>query len=564
MLRVKAVPAIATAIAGILLVVLPVLVLSTTFFGTLWTAIFPASSFSSVNTTTSVTVNNTAPSFSVSPFENPASTSSSPTNVGSNVSFYATATDPNSDNYYLVVCRTNSVTAVNNSSPTCASSQTICTSNATAASSQSTCSYQAQAADAEVVDWYAFVCDQASASGCSSASQGSGNSGSPFDVNHTPLFSSLTPGAAVDPGGDMSFSAVASDTDTDGSSDTVHLVVCAVAGATTAGCTSGADLLCTSSDVASNPSCSYTTPSVFSNGTHNYFAYVFDQHGLASTSNPQTGTYSINNLAPSISSLSLNSGSAINLAVSQTTAVHFTFTVTDNNGYATIDTGSGTIFKLYRTAIGAGSTDDANNHYTLPYSSCSKTPTSSASQDYDCSFLVQYHADPTDVANTQYQSDDWTATAKITDNGALQATSSATPVEMNSLLGVSATATLDYGNLSQGNNSGSSNATITVNSVGNTGLDTLLKGTDMTNGVGGTIPVANQKYNASTFTYGSGGTALSTSDVFLGLHVTKTTVTASPGNKLIYWGIAIPGGISSGAYSGTNTVTAQVSTPGNW
>ena len=349
------------------------------------------------------------------------------------------------------------------------------------------------------------------------------------------------------------------DDDVDTTQDSVHLIVCSVAGATSSGCTNPVNQLCSSSNVTNDPSCLYSTPSVFARGSHNYYSYLFDQHGLGSASNPRSGTYSINNMAPSLSNLSLNSGNPINLVVSTTTAVHLTFRLTDYNGYGDI---ASTSTKLYRTGVGVGAGDNANNHYTV--TSCSLSNQSGASADYNCTFNLQFHADPTDVSNTQYYTDNWTGTATLTDGGSLQATDSATPVELNSLLGITLNANIDYGSMSPGGNTGSTNQEIITSSVGNTGLDTLIQGTSMTDGNGNYIPVENQKYDLAGFTYSSGGTALSGLDEPLALHVTKTITTGSPGNKKIYWGIEIPSVLSAGNYTGTNTVTAEVSNIANW
>lgn len=532
-------------------------VLASWMFGSIMTATIYT--LTSVDTATYVTVSNAVPAFTAGPAENSASTGANPTNVGSNVTFTATGTDPNSDDYFFAVCKTNSITPNNNAAPSCALDQTLCVTGATTSGTQASCNYLAQSGDPETTAWYAFVCDDSSGSLCSASSQGTGDSGSPFHTNHTPLFTSLTPGSAVNPGQNMVFDAVAQDNDVDIVQDTVHLIVCSVAGATSSGCTNPANQLCASGNETSDPSCTYTTPNPFAAGNHNYYAYIFDQHGLGYVSNPRTGTYTINNISPVLSNLNLNGGSNINLTVSTTTQVHLTYTISDANGYGDVVNASN---KLYRTAVGAGAGDNANNHYTV--TSCSISNQSGASADYDCTFNVQFHADPTDVANTQYFTDTWTGTSTITDAGSLQATDSATPVELNSLLGVSIDSNIDYGSLSQGQNSGATNQIVEVSSQGNTGLDTLLQGTDMSDGDGHVIPVENQKYSASTFTYTLGGTALGHTDVLLGLHVTKTTVTASPSTKNTYWGILIPLAIPSVNYTGTNTITAQVSDQANW
>ena len=94
--------------------------------------------------TTSVTVGNTAPSFTAGPAEATASTSTAPTAIGSSVTFNATAADANGENYYLIVCSTNSVTAgTSGNAPTCAAgATTYCTSSSTASASAASCSTQ--------------------------------------------------------------------------------------------------------------------------------------------------------------------------------------------------------------------------------------------------------------------------------------------------------------------------------------------------------------------------------------------------------------------------------------
>ncbi|MGI5828125.1 MAG: hypothetical protein ACOX6V_03865 [Patescibacteria group bacterium] len=140
--------------------------------------------------TTNVTVGNTAPTFTAGPAENPVSSATTPTNVGSDVTFEATANDANGENYYLAICKTDAVTAVNGGAPTC-DGGAWCVSSATASDAEATCSYTALQGDVESNDWYAFVCDGSAAAACSTSSQGSGDSGSPFKVNHAPIFNTI-------------------------------------------------------------------------------------------------------------------------------------------------------------------------------------------------------------------------------------------------------------------------------------------------------------------------------------------------------------------------------------
>jgi len=124
---------------------------------------------------------NTAPTIGTGPSDGSSSTAT-PTVAGNNVAFTATATDGETDNYYLAICKTNAITANNNSAPTCATNQTWCVSASTASASQATCNYATTGANGGSNAWYAFACDYNSASACSSMSQGAGVTGSPFVV----------------------------------------------------------------------------------------------------------------------------------------------------------------------------------------------------------------------------------------------------------------------------------------------------------------------------------------------------------------------------------------------
>lgn len=229
--------------------------------------------------TTNVTVGNTAPTFTAGPAENPVSSATTPTNVGSDVTFEATANDANGENYYLAICKTDAVTAVNGGAPTC-DGGAWCVSSATASDAEATCSYTALQGDVESNDWYAFVCDGSAAAACSTSSQGSGDSGSPFKVNHAPIFNTISNDAPQDPGSAVTWSTNIStdDPDTDTTADTVKLLVCATEGITGDAC-NGTEL-CNSGFVASNPSCSYTPPVPTADNTYNAYVYLVDNHNF--------------------------------------------------------------------------------------------------------------------------------------------------------------------------------------------------------------------------------------------------------------------------------------------
>ena len=237
------------------------------------------------------------------------SSATNPTNAGGNVNFTATATDAQSNQYYLAICKTDSVTAVNGGAPHCATDQTWCVSGATDSGSQASCSYATSAASAESNNWYAFVCDNYPVSLCSVSSQGSGDNGSPFKVNHVPTFTELsTSPDLAGLGSPITFTSTASDTDTDTTADTVALYVCKSNDFTGSACGSAGEW-CHSSASASNPSCSYTVTSSDASGSKNYYGYVVDSHNFGAAENPKTSTFATDIDAPVISNLTPATGS---------------------------------------------------------------------------------------------------------------------------------------------------------------------------------------------------------------------------------------------------------------
>ena len=142
---------------------------------------------------TSWTGGNTAPSFSAGPSDG-GSSGTSPTNVGSNVSFSGTATD-SSDSWKLLLCSTSTAPTASTSTPACAggSGNLWCVDDTWRASTvESSCTYTATST-AESHDWWAFACDNNASPECSSGSQGTpdGGTDSPFKVNHRPSFTAL-------------------------------------------------------------------------------------------------------------------------------------------------------------------------------------------------------------------------------------------------------------------------------------------------------------------------------------------------------------------------------------
>ena len=531
---------------------------------------------------TRVTIGNSSPTFSAGPAESPATSTTVPAAIGAVITYSATATDSNAESYYLLICRTDSATSGSGgSAPTCAASQTLCTSTITASGTQASCTYTTDMEDdAWSNAWYAFVCDNNSTSAaCSASSQGTGDSGSPLYVNHAPAFTASTVSGAVDPGGTITWGSTASDPDTpDG---TVKLIVCKTTGISAGACDGGAnDTWCSSSLTASNPTCSYVTPNPYADGTYAAYTYIVDQFNLASAGVAQGAdkTYTVNNTTPAVSSVTLNGGSAISLTESTTTNVPMTAVITDTNGctnQSATDEITSVKGYLYRSSVTYAScdiSDEANANYCYTEVNCSVSVTcSNGVTTYSCTASVNHYADST-VTNTQYPSDTWKNSIKATDDdSAVGTTEITTGVELNAIVGGNTTPTLlDYGVLAVGAANNPLNKELTTTPTGNVGLDVLIKAntanmcTNYSACTGGTpIPITHQRYALAASTSYASGTALSTTNTEAELNVQKQTSATVPSKKT-WWGIQIPTGTVAGVYNGLNTLTYTMGETADW
>jgi len=553
---------------------------------------------------TSVTVGNAAPSFDVAPYEDPSShngsglgdTAGNPTNVGSNVTFKATGDDPNGDNYYLAICKTDAITAgTSGGAPTC-DGGSWCISSSTPDETEASCTYTVQAGDSEVNEWYAFVCDAASSDQqCSSLNQGTGNSGSPFYVNHRPTFTAYSDDSPADPGATVTWTTTSEDPDSSGGDDTITLYVCKSAGfsgGASPGCT-GDEWCHDASPGVSNSSCSYTLPSVYQDNDYSAYGYIVDNHGLVASAGQQgtDSTLTVDNVAPSISASSIDlldtdESGYLTLTTEEGETQDFLvkFIVTDYNSCVNAASGDeivSAIIHVYRSGIGQAACDDdteddANNCYANAHNGtggeCVQDTTVDAcngSTDstvgWRCEFPLQYHADPT-VANSEYPSENWLVSVQVTDDDS--ATSNLTEDsdgnELDMFLAYDVTqSSISYGTVSAGNDS--AEQTTTVKATGNVGLDEDLSGTDMTlAGDGESISVSQQVYNLTSGLGWSSGTALTTSAVEVELNCAKTTVTASPETANTYWYLRVPEGTTAGTYNGTNTIAGVTGESTDW
>ncbi len=511
---------------------------------------------------TSVIVGNSAPSFTVDAFEVTTSSATSPTNVGTTVTFQATGTDGNGENYYLAICKSDAITPNNNGVPTCTGGN-WCISGSTISGNSASCGYGTLQATAETNNWFAFVCDHSPSSVCSEKSINVTDSGTPFEVNHPPSFISIGVTATLDPGTTQTWTTTIGTSDADTTyTDTVKLLVCKTAGVTADACDGGAtDTWCTGSAVANSPSCSIGISIPTLDIGYSAYVYVFDNHGLGASGVVQASNapYTVNNVAPVISNITLNSGSIINLAEGSTQPVVLGATITDNNGCGEFS--SLVVSSLHRSGITYENCDaegNANDNNCYPVLSCSISGNTcdganDASAGYACTANIKYFADPT-VENTTYSAENWVASFTASDEALNDSQTIGSGVEMNDLLAMDIGSSLAYGNLTAGQSLDPLSALTIVTATGNVGLDQTLEGTHMSS-VGNTISVENQKYALAALTAYSSGTTLTTTATNVELNCKKTTSDTGE-TKPTYWGISIPLGTIAGTYGGTNTVIA--------
>ena len=171
---------------------------------------------------------------------------------------------------------------------------------------------------------------------------------------------------------------------------------------------------------------------------------------------------------------------------------------------------------------------------------------------------MTYHADPTDFGSI-FEADDWQAVLSVWDTSFAYDFSTAAQ-DLLTMKGLSASSSIDYGSIIVGNDTGSTDATTTVNNTGNVILNMDIGGDPLTAGAS-SISYDKQKYSTSTFTYSICTTCniltASTSPTFFPVEITKPTSTSSAYFKDIYWGITIPFGTTAVTHSGVNYFTAQ-------
>lgn len=524
---------------------------------------------------TSVTVGNVAPEFTVITTDN--SDATNPTNAGDTVTFAATATDANGDQWKLLVCKTEGVSGTDCDGG--ATDRWCVSASAVDSGSQNTCTYNTTDSDPESNNWYSYACD---ASACSAVE----NTNSPFKVNHRPSFTVFQDDSPLDPAGTITWTTTASDSDTDGTPDTVSLYVCKENDFTGTACGAGGTW-CSVTGQASNPSCTATAPRP--DGTYTAYGFVIDNHNFAASGGSQgtDSSVAVNNVAPTISAatvslLDTDETGDLTLTVEQgeTTGFKVTFTVTDNNSCQNISGGNEIASALTHVRMSeitqAQCDDDAEDNNNNCYAnaqngtggSCSQTGTCGGTDDTDiewtCIFPLQYHADPT-TTGAPKAAYNWVAAVQATDDdsAASSLVDGTGTNEMGKFMSYDLnTTSIAYGTVAP--NNASSGQTTTIEATGNVGLDANLSGTNMCDDYptcsGDTIAVGQQKYHLTTldFNWDTEGTALTTTATEAEVDCAKTTVTNNPATDDFYWKIKIPLDQPAKTYTGQDTIEGKI------
>jgi len=491
-----------------------------------------------------------------------ASASTTPTSYGDTITFTATGEDDDNDSYYLAVCRANSITAGNDGPPVCGGAGDFCISDLASSTDATSCDYTANDAS-EILDWYAFICDKHpgfSIAKCSAFSQGTGNAevDSPIVINHPPTFTSVaTQIPSQDPGSTFIFETVASDSDVSGSNDTLTLYICGTDSATWAGCDG---ITVCSSASSSNPYCSYNDVSPTPSGSVNYYAFIFDNHSLAATDNSRASSYTINNVAPVLGTVTLNDGNDISpniKGMSDVSVSVVSASTVDINGCTDLVSAISSVY-ISDVANGPVCTEDDNYCYQITTGDCIISDCSGAADTsavITCTANIKYHIMPTDDFSNN-SSLNWLGYMQVNDGSNLPtATTSAVNVETNIALNVVETY-IDFGSdMFAGDNTGVDNSTTTVENAGNSPIDTNLSGTDMTS-PGYDITVDNIEWSLNNFSY-TAGTDLTGAGTNVDIVAPKPTSTSGTSDDL-FWGLGVPYGADASSYLGQNTFTVML------
>jgi hypothetical protein len=262
--------------------------------------------------------------------------------------------------------------------------------------------------------------------------------------------------------------------------------------------------------------------------------------------------------APTLDVFTFNDGQDISLLPGTTTRVYATGTVTDFNGFSDLVLASST---MYRSGVTGGASCSADNnecYISTASNSCQFASCAENSCVLECYSDIYFHADPTDAGST-YGGEEWLAFIEVEDSLGGYGFTSALGVEMLTLRAIDVTGEIDYGSLFVNADTGSFNASTSIENQGNVEVDIEIQGTDLSDGATSVVPASQQKFATSAFTYSACGVSCallsSTTPVSINVDLAKPIVENPLVSDDVFWGIAIPFGVNSTPHQGMNVFT---------
>lgn len=303
---------------------------------------------------------------------------------------------------------------------------------------------------------------------------------------------------------------------------------------------------------------------------------------LNSQADSATSTASITNVAPSVSSVFVNSTSGVASDTSayvdaavgvdlasgaSTKVIYINGIVHDDNGRGNIAGVSALVWEQSNAACNPGATDIVDCY---AIASCDMTAATSALENnYVCTLTLASSALSTSSASGSTQpSDTWKAIVTV-DDTATQIDSTVKNFEVGANMALNIPAAVAYGARSLGSSTmGADNVAMTIGQFGNVRADVTVhasSGADDANSMSctiGKIAATAQKWSTADGNYGTGDTALpygvgAAVDTNLNVLARAHGDVAAPSREL-YWGIQIPASGVSGSCTGTTVISALV------
>lgn len=289
-------------------------------------------------------------------------------------------------------------------------------------------------------------------------------------------------------------------------------------------------------------------------------------------------TVNLANVAPTIGEVSVYGTGETTVTLTEDSAIDImaSASIADGNGCTDIRDGGGVEAIFYTSdqnwTFGVSGTPslDYNNVIDNTITSCSYQSCAGTTATYECvaSSAWYYYADATIGVQASKVDEAWEVMVWASDSAAayISSTSFGTTTSNQAEINLLSAMTLAVNSQSipYDNTAADSDSTVLergIRNSGNRGINPLIIETTVLTSNGDTILAQSQQFAAGSFTIGTNGTSLSTSNQELDMALPQRTdpagpTTASVSDDRLFWGLHVPLGTPAGNYSGSNTYTA--------